>query len=569
MADTPSRGDCHVLSARVELVETLREDFGIFLRDLGVPDEGVGFWQLVLSEAVVNAMIHGCQGDYDKAVTVRWRCHEQEITLEVEDPGSGPTEAIMTRPDLPDDPYQPHGRGIYLIEKFADRLEHWKSPQGYLQRVMKSHPEIAVESGIDTVLEQALNELSVSYESMAAFYRLGDGLVRSESVSHFITQAVGDLRKVVADTEITFFYADHIEHALYEELSQIDDARSWAGLRGLQLQVANERLEQVWEDIEEVEQDPMVSAYACGVCCPVQAAGRMYGVISVVRKEQPYLNAGELNNVRTFADLFGIAVANADNTIVRAVEQRAYQELEIATEIQKTLLPLPEISSPPEWTVYTQRKSARDVAGDYIDVYPHKSGALNFAVIDVMGKGVSAAFLAAMFRTAYHMLLQMDYTLLGLAQSLNRVICGQIGDMTLFATCALARLDPKMETLEVINAGHCPVMLTSQGGGLRESHPSGPPFGLFTDATYATDRFTVEPGDKLFMVTDGLYEWETKEGIWGWDAFQGFIRGEADTPASDFWDRLQTKMKAECPDIENTRDDQTLLIWEYLKTPSS
>ncbi len=562
MADEPVKGDFRTFSARVELVETLREDFGLFLRDLGVDDKLLGFWQLVLSEAVVNAIQHGCKNDPNLSVDVKWMSHGQEVLLEVKDPGPGPAEEVIRSPELPEDPYQPHGRGMFLIENFADRLEHWKSQHGYCLRVHKLHAEINVEDEIDTVLEQTLNELSVCYESLAAFYRLGDGLVRAESVTHFISQAIDDLKKVVGGARMTLFFRDSLQEPLHEEMSAQPFTRMWSGLEGRLGEVVQTRTELVWEDTEEVADDPHLSAYACGICCPVQAGGKLYGVFSVVRKELPYFNAGEMNNVRTFSDLFGIALANADNTIVRTREQRAFQELEIAAEIQKTLLPLPTITCPPQWQVFTVRRSARDVAGDYLEAQRVENGDTFFAVVDVMGKGVSAAFLAAMFRTAFNIILNMDYTLLGLAQTLNRVLCQQVGDMTLFATCALARLPASLDRIELVNAGHCPVLLMDKAGQMRESHPSGPPFGLFDDARYQCDTFTISSGDRLLMITDGLYEWETEAGVWGWEAFLSFVRAEAAIGPGEFWNKLQAKMQRECPDIEDTRDDQTLLIWE-------
>ena len=142
-------------------------------------------------------------------------------------------------------------------------------------------------------------------------------------------------------------------------------------------------------------------------------------------------------------------------------------------------------------------------------------------------------------------------------------MCQQVGDMTLFATCALARVPASMDKIELVNAGHCPVLLLDKAEKLRESHPSGPPFGLFDDARYQCDTYSISPGDRMLMITDGLYEWETEAGVWGWDAFLEFACGEAKTTPEVFWDKLQAKMHAECPDIEATRDDQTLLIWEY------
>ncbi|QYY36982.1 SpoIIE family protein phosphatase [Ruficoccus sp. ZRK36] len=562
MADEPVKGDFRVLSARVELVETLREDFGLFLRDLGVDDKSLAFWQLILSEAVVNAIVHGCKSDSQLNVEVKWMSHGREVLLEIKDPGSGPPEKVIRNPELPEDPFQAHGRGVFLIENFADRLEHWKSSHGYCLRIFKNHEEIQGDE-IDTVLEQALNELSVCYESLAAFYRLGDGLVRAESVSHFISQAIDDLKKVVGDARMTLYYSDSLQDALHEEISAQPFAHMWSRLEGRLAEVVESRDELVWEEPDEVEDDPILSAYACGICCPIQAGGKLYGVFCVVREQLPYFNAGEMNNVRTFSDLFGIALANADNTIVRSREQRAFQELEIAAEIQKTLLPLPTIECPPQWQIFATRRSARDVAGDYLEVQRSQNGDTYLAVVDVMGKGVSAAFLAAMFRTAFNIILHMDYTLLGLAQTLNRILCQQVGDMTLFATCAIARIPASLDRIELVNAGHCPVLLEDKAGNMRECHPSGPPFGLFSDALYQCDTFEISAGDRLMMITDGLYEWETQEDVWGWDAFLEFVREEAKSSPFEFWDKLQAKMQRECPDIEATRDDQTLLIWEY------
>ena len=106
MADEPIKGDLRVLSARVELVETLREDFGLFLKDLGIDEQQLAFWQLVLSEAVVNAIQHGCNHDPQLKVEVKWMNCGQEVLLEVRDPGAGPSEEVIRSPGLPEDPYQ-------------------------------------------------------------------------------------------------------------------------------------------------------------------------------------------------------------------------------------------------------------------------------------------------------------------------------------------------------------------------------------------------------------------------------------------------------------------------------
>ncbi|MEM9226556.1 MAG: SpoIIE family protein phosphatase [Verrucomicrobiota bacterium] len=573
MADTTTQGEVHYLPARVELVESLRADFALFLQDLMVGKEEIEQWNLILSEAVVNAIVHGCQSDPKLQVEVRWFCQQNQVVLEVQNPGPGPTEAQMTEAELPDDPLQSHGRGRYLIGQFADKVEHWKGSDGYRLRIMRKHAGIEKNRSGETVLESTLEELSISYESLAAFYRLGDGLVRSESVSRFITQALRELKQILRSAELILYISNELDPTLIQELEALPQHRPWVELSGLQGDVVATRVEQVWESASEVTTDADLADFACGISYPVQAAGDVVGVLTVARRELPYFNSAELNNIRTFADLFGIALANANNTVVREHEQRAYKELEIATEIQRTLLPLPVIEEPPDWSVFARRMSAREIGGDYLEIIHTDSGETIFAMVDVMGKGVPAAFLAAMFRTAFNVLVKTTEDTLQLARSLNRVLCEQTGDMTLFATCALAKLSPASDHLEIVNAGHCPVLLLdidacadgacADGAceSMREVDPSGPPFGLFEDAEYALFKTPISPNHRMYMVTDGLFEWEIGSDLWGWEAFLEFVCSHGCSSAEAFWEQLQLKMRTECPDIAHTRDDQTLLVW--------
>ena len=97
------------------------------------------------------------------------------------------------------------------------------------------------------------------------FYRLGDGLVRAESVTHFITQAVEDLKKVVGDARMTLYYSDLLQDSLHEEMSAQPYTRMWSGLEGLLGEVVDTCSEVVWETPGEVAGDPHLSNYACGI----------------------------------------------------------------------------------------------------------------------------------------------------------------------------------------------------------------------------------------------------------------------------------------------------------------
>ena len=305
-----------------------------------------------------------------------------------------------------------------------------------------------------------------------------------------------------------------------------------------------------------------LGGFACGICTPVQAGGVRQGVLTVARNSLPYFNAGELNTIRTFADLIGIAVVSANNTLARSREARALRELEIASEMQNNLLPIPRDRHGDGWELFARREGAREVAGDHVEVATSPDGDLYLVCIDVMGKGVSAAFLAAIFRTAFYLSIEFTPSLDELADKLNRVLIQQMGELTMFATCAIARVCPDHSHVDLINAGHCPVILRQADRTLVQIDPSGPPLGLFAESAYAVERHPLGDGDALVMVTDGLYEWEVGGDVWGWEAFLGFYQRNAEATPEAFWRSLCHEIACHGDDESEASDDRTILYWK-------
>jgi serine phosphatase RsbU (regulator of sigma subunit)/anti-sigma regulatory factor (Ser/Thr protein kinase) len=542
-------------------VDALRAAFTDFLKEHGVGEASTGMWLVILSELAVNAIEHGNKNDASKTYEVCWYACEQTITIEVADQGTGPPEQKLDQPGLPEDALSDGGRGLFLIDHFVDSWEHWRSPSGYRTRVRKHHEEMDPLGGFDPVLEQAMDEMSTCYESLAAFYRLGNSLTRSESVGEFISQALSDLAKVAQHDYLTLNFCGDFQHELKQEL-QLLPLVCTAQPTPLQAKVAGSGQEIVWETLAEVSENGPLATYACGICSPVKAGGSFVGLLTVARRSNdPYFNAAELNTIRTFSELVGIAVVNASNTLARSREARALRELEIAAEMQDNLLPIVPRLNGSGWETFARRKGAREVAGDHVEVIHADTGDLYLVCIDVMGKGVSAAFLAAIFRTALHLSVNTEHSLVALASRLNDSLIKQIGDITMFATCAIARIDADRRQLALVNAGHCPIALLKEGTELIEIEPSGPPLGLFPGIELTEEVLPLSSDSHLLMVTDGLYEWEKDGDIWGWEPLMDYFKANHRQAPETFWDGLQALIRAEADDPTEASDDQTLLYW--------
>lgn len=553
-------GNRQRVSARLGEVNALREAFGHFLTDMGVPPTKISDWQLILTEIFANAVRHGCQSDDKQHVSVSWEAWGKEISLSIVDPGSGPPPELTENPQLPMET-STSGRGLFLAASLADRIEHWRNDgEGYCCKVIMRHEDLNPAHSSEALMENAMMELSTTYESLAAFYRLGEALVESETVVDFLHQALQDLQDVAPHEECRIYLSDEIQPALLAELVLNDLALGAPGDSLRLEQVIDSEEEYSWNDYDQA--DPHLIGLQSGILCPVIAAGRVCGALMLGNYTKPMgLLAGVRHTIRTFADLIGIAVMNASNAQMRDRESQALRELEIASEMQDRLLPLPRKTRGDGWSAFVRRRTARDVSGDHVEICETRSGDIIFCTIDVMGKGVPAAFLAAMFRTALHISVTFQYSLVGLMMALNRTLCRELEEMTMFATCAIARVPANLRKVEIVNAGHCPVMGCMEGGGLFAVEPSGPPLGLFTDAEYTAERFSLDGGARVLMVTDGLFEWSRDGDIWGWQNLVDFLIARKSQSAESIWKELREEIDSA---HEPVNDDQTFLCWEKL-----
>jgi phosphoserine phosphatase RsbU/P len=192
------------------------------------------------------------------------------------------------------------------------------------------------------------------------------------------------------------------------------------------------------------------------------------------------------------------------------------RDLEIAREIQQWLVPdhAPDV---PGVDIAFATRPQNTVAGDYYDAFlrpvPPKDSVtppLLVVVADVAGKSVPAALLMATFQASLRALAETPARLDEIVIGLDRYCRAHSLDGRRFTTAFLAQIDPKTREMFYVNAGHNDPILRRASGQIERLPIGGPPFGLplFTDepVPYPSGRVPLQPGDRLFIFTDGVVE---------------------------------------------------------------
>jgi phosphoserine phosphatase RsbU/P len=207
--------------------------------------------------------------------------------------------------------------------------------------------------------------------------------------------------------------------------------------------------------------------------------------------------------LRTLAREAATVIENARLFAEARAKARLDHEIEIASQIQRQLLPkrLPDL---PDVAVAGTTLACLSVGGDCFDVIELGGGRHGFFVGDVSGKGISAALLATLLQGVFFTTAAMDISLPGVFARVNTYLCDRSGEDR-YATVFYGVLD-KMGRFEYVNAGHVPPLLRRKNGALEGLGSANFPVGMFTEAEYQSSRVNLEPGDFLVIYTDGVSE---------------------------------------------------------------
>jgi serine phosphatase RsbU (regulator of sigma subunit) len=239
---------------------------------------------------------------------------------------------------------------------------------------------------------------------------------------------------------------------------------------------------------------------------PLTIKNEKFGVmLTKAENVQPDYFQKRIELIKGVAQQITLAIQNERLKEEMVGRERIEREFQLARQIQKTFLPQ-SIPSSDGWGIDLRWRTAREVGGDFYDVFRTSSGKIALAIADVSDKGMPAALYMTVTRT---LIRSISQTIDSPAKVLDRVNDLLVRDSQdgMFVTCIFALLDPETGVLDYAIAGHnLPLIFRNEKHEVEKLSKGGIALGVVENYNYEDCRVTINAGDNLLLYTDGVTE---------------------------------------------------------------
>ena len=250
-----------------------------------------------------------------------------------------------------------------------------------------------------------------------------------------------------------------------------------------------------------------------------------------------------------------------------AIERsRLKSELEVANVIQHSLLPTIDDTYPAckALDVSASMQAAKEVGGDFYDVFYVDHSRLAFVIGDVSGKGVPAALFMASAKVILQNCIRDINELPKAIEVANNALCAR-NKAGMFVTTWIGVLDFTTGKLEYISAGHNPAILVNNNNPEYLRVKNGFVLGGMDGMKYKENVLDLNDGDTIFLYTDGVTEAENKEhSLFGEDRLLEVFKNNRNSNPIDIINNVNNSVETFI-NGNSQFDDITMLCFKWNK----
>ena len=314
-----------------------------------------------------------------------------------------------------------------------------------------------------------------------------------------------------------------------------------------------------WLSADTVQDVNLGAPGALLFAVPIAVKDDLFGVMMIEEAAGGLrFRARRLEIITGIAQQAALAIQNDLLQNEMVVRERLETEVQLARQIQQTFIPesLPQF---PNWELAARWKTARQVGGDFYDVFDLPDNRLGLFIADVADKGVPAALFMALTRTLVRAAVIENTSP---AEAMKRVNDLLIPDTRqgMFVTAVYAVLDLENDEMTYVIAGHNPPLWVKRDGTIERLTRTAIALGVVIGEAVEQRTIKLEPGDKVFLYTDGLTEAFNAEGeFYGEKRLIDAITSNESDTASNLMDVVEKSLLNFVQDMPPA-DDLTMLV---------
>jgi sigma-B regulation protein RsbU (phosphoserine phosphatase) len=332
---------------------------------------------------------------------------------------------------------------------------------------------------------------------------------------------------------------------------------------------------------------------------PVLKCDELLGILTLMHPNPNHFSPEFVEQMQATSDQIALTIENArlygrlDESFqsldkskrkIEAYSKALDEELEKGRQIQRDFLP-GKIPKLPNWEIETYFSPAKQVSGDFYDVFSLPGDNLGIVIADVADKGVGSALYMALIRSLIrvfsgHISLHgfanfsihngvtksvteqcattEQLNALTAVKLTNDYIAHEHAKEGMFATLFFGVINPLSGIMAYINAGHEPVVITDASGIKQSLRPTGPAVGMMVDMKFEIQQVQIEPGEILIGYTDGVIEALAPNGDFFTRKRLLSILEQPPASASDLVERIKTTLSTHVHNAPPS-DDITML----------
>jgi len=337
---------------------------------------------------------------------------------------------------------------------------------------------------------------------------------------------------------------------------------------------------------------------------PILKYDELLGILTLMHSQPNHFGSASVEQMQATSDQIALTLENArlygrlDDSYrsldkskqeIEAYSKALDEELEKGRQIQRDFLPQ-QIPQLPNWDIATYFAPAKQVSGDFYDVFSLPGNNLGIVIADVADKGVGSALYMALVRSLIrvfsghislhgfanfsiknginksvteHSSTADQINALNAVKLTNDYIAHEHGKEGMFATLFFGVIKPSSGILTYINAGHEPLFIINSNGVKMSLETTGPAVGMMLDMTFEIQQVQMEPGDILIGYTDGVIEALAPNGDFFTRQRLLSIIEQTPSSASDLVERIKTGLSTHIHNAPPS-DDITMLAVQRL-----